>query len=580
MKLRTRLLYYFVVVSIIPLVLVAFISIRLSFNVLEKKASQFATQTVEQAQYRINQFLETAHMTGEMVASDPTVQEALRRPLDGDVRRKYAQDLKIDSRLDFIQSYMTEEVFGIYVLGLNGGQYKSNYCTFKDTDYHSLPWFRETVNTEEPVWFGTNLGSFAVDTLREHYVSVGLPVIDKASGDRSGIVLMDIQEAFLHDLVKNSRLGDSGYLFVEDQEGRIITHPDRELLGSKSRLRGKTSSRIEVRASLLPLESSERDIVVKRRLRSGWQLVGVFPLKELMSESTRIGFMVMLAVLLVSAVAVVVSLSFSSRIAKPVRALTGLMHRVESGDLEGRITLRQRDEIGELATGFNIMVGKLSNLMRAVYEEQQELMKSRLRVLQSQINPHFLYNTLDSIVWLARNRQHREIISMTTALTKLFRRALSGGDDEIPLREEMEHVESYLTIQRMRYPRKLTYEIDIPSTLYEVRTLKLILQPLVENAIYHGIKNKRTAGKIFITGKEIDGEVELQVRDTGAGMTKERLEDVSRMLRMPDDEESGNVGIRNVNRRLRLYYGKRFGLTFESTSGEGTAVRIRLPKNE
>ena len=208
--------------------------------------------------------------------------------------------------------------------------------------------------------------------------------------------------------------------------------------------------------------------------------------------------------------------------------------------------------------------------------EQEEKRKSELKALRSQINPHFLYNTLDSIIWMAEGGKNKEVVRMTSALARLLRQSISNDNERIPLEMEVDYAGSYLTIQKMRYKDKLEYEIEVAEDIKKEEIINLILQPLVENAIYHGIKYKGSKGLIRIVGYGEGSSIILKVIDNGIGMDEDALKGIFDKSR--DSEGSGGVGVHNVQTRIGLYYGAEYGLRFESV-GEGTTVTIIIPRN-
>lgn len=271
--------------------------------------------------------------------------------------------------------------------------------------------------------------------------------------------------------------------------------------------------------------------------------------------------------------------SLTQAINTPIAQLEKFAGALASGDLQARAPETAVDELQELTQSLNAMAGRLQNLIDENRREQENLKKSELRALQAQINPHFLYNTLDAIVWLAEAGQSREVIHITRALSDFFRISLSQGKDWIPLSEEIKHLTGYLTIQKIRYRDILDYEIDIPEELGSCQVLKLILQPLVENAIYHGVKHRRGRGLIRVNGKMQDGWLNLRVQDNGAGMTAERLAQVRAGL-SADSGESAGYGLFNVNKRIQLYYNLPQDIEIESDEQNGTTVTLRVPVRE
>jgi two-component system sensor histidine kinase YesM len=239
------------------------------------------------------------------------------------------------------------------------------------------------------------------------------------------------------------------------------------------------------------------------------------------------------------------------------------------------------DEITELGMSFNIMIGKIRELLDAKVKEQENLKKSEFRALQAQINPHFLYNTLDAIVWMAEAKKTDQVVEIVSALSSFFRITLSKGKDWITIREEIEHVRSYLAIQKMRYRNILDYKIEVNPHVLDGTILKLTLQPLVENALYHGIKNKREGGVITVRARRKDEDkILLEVEDNGIGCTPYQLAQIQAKLADNSDEitfEKTGIGLENVNRRIKLYYGKQYGLSISSQYLTGTQVTLVIP---
>ena len=277
------------------------------------------------------------------------------------------------------------------------------------------------------------------------------------------------------------------------------------------------------------------------------------------------------------------SQDLANTIRQSIRQLEGSMHRLTGGDLKARVPEMEVEELSELARQSNVMANRLETLIERSRLEQENLAKSELRLLQAQINPHFLYNTLDAIIWQAQSGKSEEVIHLTRSLSDFFRITLSSGADWIPLEREARHVSGYLSIQKTRYRDILNYEIDIPEDLQGGYIVKLLLQPLVENALYHGIKSKRGGGTIRVEAVPEGPGVRFTVSDTGKGMTPEELERVVAVMRSDAPALSGvapaegsSFGLRNVDARIRLFYHQQTGLEIESGAG-GTRVSFCVP---
>ncbi|MBQ9699059.1 MAG: sensor histidine kinase [Lachnospiraceae bacterium] len=284
---------------------------------------------------------------------------------------------------------------------------------------------------------------------------------------------------------------------------------------------------------------------------------------------------VVLIAVLIAAVSYYIPLS----ITRPIRKLSDVTDQVARGNLEIRSDVEAGAEVGVLNDSLNAMIDKIQNLVEQVKVEQIRLRKAEFELLQAQINPHFLYNTLDAIVWLAEAGEHKRVVSMVESLSDFFRTSLNQGKELITVEEELIHVRSYLEIQQVRYQDILEYKIDVPEELYKYMISKITIQPLVENALYHGIKNKRGLGNINITGKMEDSYFELIIEDDGVGMTTERLEKVYDRIHHHTPSEDEIYGLYNVNERIRLNFGEEYGIFIDSKHMEGTVVKVRLPYN-
>ena len=274
---------------------------------------------------------------------------------------------------------------------------------------------------------------------------------------------------------------------------------------------------------------------------------------------------------------IILSYYIPRSITMPITRISKVTDQVAKGNLSVRAAAESGAEARMLSDSLNAMIDKINELLDQVTTEQIRLRKAEFELLQAQINPHFLYNTLDTIVWLAEAGDQKRVVIMVGNLSDFFRTSLNQGKDIISIREELAHVRSYLEIQQVRYQDILRYEITVPEDLYEYKIPKITIQPLVENALYHGIKNKRGQGTITITGERSENGFVLYVRDNGIGMTQERLNEVRAGIQKLSYTGKEIYGLYNVNERIRLNFGETYGISIESTYGEGTCVSISLP---
>lgn len=295
--------------------------------------------------------------------------------------------------------------------------------------------------------------------------------------------------------------------------------------------------------------------------------------------NNRIRMLCMLIIALAIYLAVILTFRAVRSITGPVRGLCKLTEKVSEGDFTARADEANIREIQVLADSFNNMTGEIGSLVDNIKEKEKNLHLMETRLLQEQINPHFLYNTLDAIVWLAEDNQKEDVISMVTYLSNFFRTTLAQGKDFVSVREEKSHIESYLRIQGFRYQDIMEYEIEMESGILEYKIPKLLLQPLVENALYHGVKKKRGKSRIFVWGYREGNHLVFKVNDNGKGMSKETLEALRNNIeRRVDQKESDSFGLANVNQRIKYYYGDEYGLEIESEEDVGTEATICLPE--
>ena len=286
----------------------------------------------------------------------------------------------------------------------------------------------------------------------------------------------------------------------------------------------------------------------------------------------------LIALVILTLMVIAFSIYLPKSFTKPITDLVDVTDRVSRGDLGARSHNESTDEVGVLSTSMNQMIEKINGLLSQITKEQIRIREAELELLQSQINPHFLYNTLDTIIWLAEGGEEKRVVEMVKSLSAFFRTSLSRGRDIITIREELLHAKSYLEIQQFRYQDILEYEIDVPDEYFEYTIPKITIQPLIENALYHGIKNKRGGGKITVTAEPSGDDIVISVKDNGIGMTDERLEEVVRGMKGDTPSDNAIYGLYNVNERIRLKFGDKYGITLHSVYNEGSTCNILLPR--
>ena len=392
-------------------------------------------------------------------------------------------------------------------------------------------------------------------------------------GGEAAWVSLDLSFSSLSSYINNVGIGTRGYCFLLDAGGNIIYHPQQQLIysGLKS----------EDTAALAALEDGVYDngtviTCVNSVEDSGWRVVGVSYVDELVDRN--MAEMMQLSALLGALVlggAVLTSWLLSRLLGRPLRGLAAAMESFEKdADHFTYHPVGGTREVQELSASFSHMVGRIQQLMVTVRQEEVNLRKTELKALQAQINPHFLYNTLDSIAWMCEQGQNADAVRMVHALARLFRISISKGHELIPIAREIEHAESYLQIQKYRYKNRFTYHFEVDPGCLDYLCNKITLQPIIENAINHGLDLMVEEGHITVEVCPDGQDILFRVRDDGVGMTPEQ---VAAILNKGPSDRTG-IGIKNVNDRLKIYFGKQYGLRIDSVPDEGTCVEIRMPK--
>lgn len=472
-------------------------------------------------------------------------------------------------------------IFGKKKMLLNRSMYTYQKVAL---DYSKLDWYAKPVaKPQDAIITGPNRHSF-FDT-DDEVISLSREVQSYENGTFRGVILINLNMNKITEICNSFQekqenficiINDKGELVYEQQNGRErFAFDEKENRQELNTALGKTKEscfRLNYRG--------EKYLVTRTDMKTtGWTLVSMVPYKSVMAETMAISGVMILAV----AITLIVTLLLLNRIltgvVKPLKKLEKYMVQVNPDNMDQRMEILTDDEIGHLSMKFNQMMDRIRNLKEQVIEEQEDKRKYELQALQAQINPHFLYNTLDSIIWMAETNDSN-IVAMTEALAKLFRISLNKGNEEISLERELEHVKNYLIIQSMRYADKFTYEISAEPGVERCRTIKLILQPIVENCIYHGIKKKRGTGKITIRAYRREQNLIIEVSDDGCGMPEEICRKILSDEIESEDISGSGIGVKNVNERIQLRFGKKYGLSYSSEEGVGTTVTYVLPYNE
>ncbi len=563
-SLRTKMLTMFVFLTIIPLIVVSLISYQKYSNIILEREYNLAD-------------IKTVHLTREI---DLLFQDFYR--FTEISRLEITKNFLVNDQHTTAESNEIQEVFDFY---------RSSYLAGNHIfDLQIMNTEGKTISDQRGIY---HRGEVAKNLLKESWQNTpkrkielvkknGFPALDIIkpifNNDNShiGWIQITIDTSAITDIINNNLLGDnSGYTILSSNNTILFQSKNLKDISTDF----NSESLFELESGHFITENSFYNFNTSQL--TNFKIVGVADLDEINKNTAEIKTLILITV--ISSISFVIGLYFfiSNKLILPIRLLRDKMQQASQGDLYAKVNPHGEDELATLGDSFNRMIIKIRTLMDRSVEEQKKLKAAEFRSMQAQINPHFLYNTLDTIVWMAESKEHKQVIEITKALSQFCRVSLSKGKDWISIEEEVSHIASYLFIQKIRYEDILDVSLEINKDIYSFQIIKLLLQPIIENAIYHGIKNKRGKGFLRIKGNfDSNNMIYFEIIDNGIGMTEDRLTYLKEQLRkgeVLDDAKSG-FGLVNVQQRLKLYYGESFGLKVNSWYKSGTRVSITIPR--
>lgn len=407
-------------------------------------------------------------------------------------------------------------------------------------------------------------------------LSRAVEVTDEGKATQA-LLLINLNYRYFEEIFSNVNLGNGGYVYLTNDRGDIIWHPKQnEIYSGRFNEDNKYAATLKDGITVENLRGKNITLNVRTIGYTGWKLVGVTPSAALGIDGIKFRFFVLFVADLFLFLLAMINAFISDKISNPIKRLDGSVREIESGNLDVEILPSGSYEVEHLGKSIKNMLGRIKVLMSDLVAEHNAKRKSEFDTLQSQINPHFLYNTLDIIVWMIENENSDKAVNIVTALAKFFRISLSKGKNIITVKDEVEHVRNYLMIQNMRFKNRFEYSIDVDEKVLSYSSLKLMLQPLVENAIYHGMEFMDGDGEIDVKVFKEDNSLYFTITDNGLGMSEDMVETLLSKNFVPSKKGSG-IGVKNVNERIKLYFGSEYGLKVESEPDEGTKITIHLP---
>lgn len=433
------------------------------------------------------------------------------------------------------------------------------------SDMMKEDWYIESIHNTMPVLTGARMQSFSSD--KDNWVISVSTEITGDSGDNLGVLLMDMEYSVIEDHLRSLDLGREGYVFLLNDKGEPVYHKDTSYFSDPD----KQAQLLEIQSAGDGYDKASNLLTCQTQIeKTGWTMVGVVSLDTLKMLERQLFEAVLLTGGLLFIAVLLIGILFTRRLSTPMADLERGMNEIEK---LAEVSVRKNSfyEVELLAGNYNRMIHRIRVLMDEISDKEKTLRHAELNALVSQINPHFLYNTLDTIVWMAEFNDSSRVIALTKSLAAFFRLSLSGGRELITVGDELEHVRQYLYIQKERYGDKLNYTIHAPEEVLDYTVPKIILQPIAENSIYHGIKPLDRPGQITITVQEEGEKLIFTVSDNGAGYRPD-------VAVADNPSRPGKVGLKNVDERLKLYYGPGYGVTIHSAPGAGCRVELTVGK--
>ncbi|MDR3596238.1 sensor histidine kinase [Clostridium sp.] len=570
----SKLIFYFFGVILVVTITITTLGNLLYRNSINFSQNENTNQIIKQINNNIESYVSNTENIINYMSIDPRILKFLKN-------NKFKNDDLEDDAYKSIYNFIkfNPEIAGIMIVNSNGGYISDVMNKVSRDSLTNEEWYSKACNEPENIHLFTKPIGRNIDNIfrysADEVFSMSKAVIDSSTKEIKGVILIDIKLDAIKNIIENSKPGTAGFIYIMDSNNDIVYTPVNNIV---YRIKNEWIKDINNEIIIKNINGENYQLTKIVSKYTGWETVGVFPESESLRVIEKIKYYSLAVAIIALIIAEVLVIVFTRSIVKPIHKLKKLMKKAQEGDLTVSFNTKYNDEIGELGNSFNIMVKELNNLINLVQKQEKDKRIAEMNVLQAQIKPHFMYNTLDTIRWMAEEHNEDDIVEIIEAFTNLLRISLSKGREVISVKEELNHIQSYLIIQKIRYEDKLDYEIKFDEDILDYQLIKLILQPLIENAIYHGIKEKRGNGKMLITGKKQGEALYFTIADNGKGMKEEVVTKINNML-VNDDEKTDKIGygIFNVNKRIKLMYGDEYGLKYKSVYGDGTIVELTHP---
>ncbi|HHV12430.1 MAG TPA: sensor histidine kinase [Clostridiales bacterium] len=577
MKLKYKIMLFYGMMFIIPLLVITMANIKILTDSLLDSMEYSAGQGYEQSLSFLNYKLYRTMKLSDVVVSNREINDILtRKSPDYTI---YQQIADMNTLRSYLQSLDERDVYHVKIYVDNSFIYSHDHSLLYGlSEADDAMWYRK--KGEDVVYFSP--GQYLEKNYEEEYVALVRNLVDRNHYSRRvGVVRIDMAKSNLEDILKKANPTNHSVTYLVNSDNVLVAYSDYGLMeqyGLLQNIPEELSRKGKEYESSLEMGSLEGDrIYYMKKLvdHTDWAMVTIIPHRDFMESIDKLRYLILGLVLIFGILTYSIGSLFISRVLKRISNLVDSMQEIKKGNMDVRLENHSKDEIGILYDNYNEMIQKTNLLLQEKYEMGKELKSAEIKALHSQINPHFLYNTLEMINWLGYGKRTEDIHSVVVSLSKFYRLTLNKGRELLTLEEELKHVGYYLNIESIRFSGKIRYEIQVDEEILGCSIPNVTLQPLVENAIIHGILEKKgKSGSIRIWGNRREDKVYLYVQDDGVGIGADQLEHLPERAKA---SSGSGYGIRNVNRRLQLLFGPEFGLTYRSEIGKGTRVIVCLP---
>ena len=566
-SIRNKIFLFYTCFIMILLSLVGYVLYSLFFDTLKEYQINYSIELANKTQYNLEFFLSTVNNTAALLSNNSSIVEELTEGHGGNK----------DEINKILENTVSAHAYlkGIYIIGQNGNVYVSD-PRIQATDLASSFEGLIASNTGDEFYKDSYTYKYH-SSFKARTLTYSKHIYDYKNHIDYGLLIIAINYDFLRELISTTSVALVNKMLVVDPEGEtLFTFPFNAYLDEVIFKHPEILSQANLRFS--DKVFGEESIIVSDTIKySNWKIISIHPLNHILADIQNLFFKMVKMIAMFFIATAIFAYGFSYSITKPVITLSSSMKQVEKGNLDVNVDVKNNDEIGELTAAFNKMVKRIDQLIKRSVENEKQKAEMDFKILQAQINPHFIYNTLDSIRWMATLQNAPIVSTMTTSMINLLKYNFSRKDTLVTLSEEIESVKNYMSIQKYKYGDMFDIEYFIPEEILEYKTIKFILQPIVENSIFHGFENIEHIGLIEISAFVEDDYLYINVSDNGVGMTEEDQQNV--INRKPSNRQYLEIGIKNVDDRIRFYCGENSGLFLKSIKDVGTTVTFKIPVN-